>query len=154
MKNLLVITTLFLLGFVSSCKKDETATPAKSKREIISSKTWVVGEVTSPTFGITAYKKDNKPSDNLYDLSKVILKFNADGSVTGVDNNGKAFSGAKWSLSTDESKVTITNTGINGLDGDLPIVQVTDPIFEVKGKVTLTTPIAGTYDGNIKLVPQ
>lgn len=152
MKNLLVITTLFLLGFVSSCKKDETATPAKSKREIISSKTWVVGEVTSS--GISAYKRENKPADNLYDLSKVILKFNADGSLTGVDNNGKAVSSAKWSLSTDESKVTITNTGINGLDGDLPIVQVTDPIFEVKGKVTLTTPIAGTYDGNIKLVPQ
>ena len=152
MKNLLIITTLFVLGFVSSCKKDETITPAKSKKEIISSKTWVVGEVTSS--GISAYKRENKPADNLYDLSKVVLKFNADGSLTGVDNNGKAVSSAKWSLSTDESKITITNTGINGLDGDLPIVQVTDPIFEVKGKVTLTTPIAGTYDGNIKLVPQ
>ena len=152
MKNLLVITTLFVLGFVSSCKKDETTTPAKSKKEIISSKTWVVGEVTSS--GISAYKRENKPADNLYDLSKVILKFNADGSLTGVDNNGKAVSSAKWSLSMDESKITITNTGINGLDGDLPIVQVTDPVFEVKGKVTLTTPVAGTFDGNIKLVPQ
>jgi hypothetical protein len=74
--------------------------------------------------------------------------------LTGVDNNGKAVPSAKWSLSSDESKITISNTGINGLDGDLPIVQVTDPIFEVKGKVTLTTPIAGTFDGNIKLVPQ
>ena len=152
MKNLLVITTLFALGFMSSCKKDETTTPAKSKKEIISSKTWVVGEVTSS--GISAYKRENKPADNLYDLSKVILKFNTDGSLTGVDNNGKAVSSAKWSLSTDESKITITNTGINGLDGDLPIVQVTDPIFEIKGKVTLTTPVPGTYDGNIKLVPQ
>ena len=152
MKHLLVVTTLFLLASVSSCKKDETTTPTKSKKEIISSKTWVVGEVTSS--GISVYKRENKPADNLYDLSKVILKFNADGSLTGVDNNGKAVSSAKWSLSTDESKFTITNTGINGLDGDLPIVQVTDPIFEVKGKITLTTPISGTFDGNIKLVPQ
>lgn len=152
MKHLLVVTTLFLLASVSSCKKDETTTPTKSKKEIISSKTWVVGEVTSS--GISVYKRENKPADNLYDLSKVILKFNADGSLTGVDNNGKAVSSAKWSLSTDESKVTITNTGINGLDGDLPIVQITDPIFEVKGKITLTTPISGTFDGNIKLVPQ
>lgn len=152
MKHLLVVTTLFLLASVSSCKKDETTTPTKSKKEIISSRTWVVGEVTSS--GISVYKRENKPADNLYDLSKVILKFNADGSLTGVDNNGKAVSSAKWSLSTDESKVTITNTGINGLDGDLPIVQITDPIFEVKGKITLTTPISGTFDGNIKLVPQ
>ena len=152
MKHLLVVTTLFLLVFVLSCKKDETTTPAKSKKEIISSKTWVVGEVTSS--GVSVYKRENKPADNLYDLSKVILKFSADGSLTGVDNNGKTVSSAKWSLSTDESKITITNTGINGLDGDLPIVQVTDPIFEVKGKVTLTTPISGTFDGNIKLIPQ
>ena len=152
MKNLLIITVLFVFGFVSSCKKDETASPAKSKKEIISSKTWVVGEVTSS--GITVYKKENKPADNIYDLSKVVLKFNADGTLTGVDNNGKPVPSAKWSLSSDEAKITITNTGINGLDGDLPIVQVTDPIFEVKGKVTLTTPIAGTFDGNIKLVPQ
>lgn len=152
MKNLLIITSLIILGFVSSCKKDETTTPAKSKKETISSKTWVVGEVTSS--GISVYKKENRSADNIYDLSKVVLKFNADGSLTGVDNNGKAVPSAKWSLSSDESKITISNTGINGLDGELPIVQITETAFEVKGKVTLTTPIAGTFDGNIRLVPQ
>ncbi len=152
MKNLLFISSLFILCFLSSCKKDEVTTPTKPKKDIISSKTWVVGEVTSS--GIAVYKKENKPTDNIYDLTKVVLKFNADGSLTAVDNNGKAVPSAKWSLATDESKITISNTGINGLDGELPIVQVTEMVFEVKGKVTLTTPIAGTFDGNIKLVPQ
>lgn len=152
MKNRLAIITLFVLGFVSSCKKDEATTPTKSKKDIISSKIWVVGEVTSS--GLTAYKREIKPADNLYDLSKVVLKFNADGSLTGTDNNGKAVSGAKWSLSFDDSKITISNAGINGFDGDLPIIQVTETVFEVKGKVILTTPIVGTFDGNIKLVPQ
>ena len=152
MKNRLAIITLLVLGFVSSCKKDEATTPTKSKKDIISSKIWVVGEVTSS--GLTAYKREIKPADNLYDLSKVVLKFNADGSLTGTDNNGKAVSGAKWSLSSDDSKITISNAGINGFDGDLPIIQVTETVFEVKGKVILTTPIVGTFDGNIKLVPQ
>jgi|GEM_PF-1940553 len=152
MKNLFVITLLFSLGFVTSCKKDEVAIPTKSKKEIISSKTWVVGEVTSS--GVPVYKKENKPADNIYDLSKVVLKFNADGSISAVDNNGKVVSNGKWILASDDSKITILNTGINGLDGDLPIVQVTETVFEVKGKVILTTPIVGTFDGNIKLVPQ
>lgn len=152
MKNLLTVTLLFVLGFVSSCKKDDSTTPTKSKKDIIVSKTWVVGEVTSS--GLTAYKREVKPADNLYDLSKVVLKFNSDGSLSGTDNNGKAVPSAKWNLSADESKITITNTGIVGLDGDLPIVQVTETVFEVKGKVVLTTPIVGTFDGNIKLVPQ
>lgn len=152
MKNLLFILSLTILFFVVSCKKDNTATPTKSKKEIITSKTWIVGEVTSS--GVSVYKKENKPADNLYDLSKVSLKFNSDGSLTGFDNNGKAVPNAKWVLSSDETKITISNTGINGLDGDLPIIQVMDTVFEVKGKVTLTTPIAGTFDGNIKLVPQ
>ena len=152
MKNLSIILSLLVLFLVASCKKDETTTPAKPKKEIITSKTWIVGEVISS--GVTVYKKETKPADNIYDLSKVSLKFNSDGSLTGFDNNGKAVPSAKWVLSSDESKITISNTGINGLDGDLPIVQVTDPIFEVKGKVTLTIPIAGTFDGNIKLVPQ
>lgn len=152
MKKLSFILSLTLLIFVASCKKDDTTTPTKSKKEIITAKTWIVGDVTSS--GVSVYKKENKPADNIYDLSKVSLKFNSDGSLTGFDNNGKAVPSAKWVLSSDESKITISNTGINGLDGDLPIVQVTDAVFEVKGKVTLTTPIAGTFDGNIKLVPQ
>ena len=152
MKNLSIILSLTMLLFVVSCKKDDATTPAKSKKEIITAKTWIVGDVTSS--GVSVYKKENKPADNIYDLSKVSLKFNSDGSLTGFDNNGKAVPNAKWVLATDESKITISNTGINGLDGDLPIVQVTDAVFEVKGKVTLTTPIAGTFDGNIKMVPQ
>ncbi len=152
MKNLSIVFSLVMLLFVSSCKKDDNTTPSKSRKEIINSKIWVVGEVTSS--GVSAYKRENKPADNLYDLSKVSLKFNSDGSLSGFDNTGKAVPNAKWSLSSDESKVTISNTGINGLDGELPIVQVTESVFEVKGKVTLTTPIAGTFDGNIKLVPQ
>ena len=152
MKNLTIITMLFVLGFVSSCKKDEATTPAKTKKELLTAKIWIASEASA--FGQPAYKRGNKPADQLVDLDKVSLKFNSDGTVTGVDNNGKTLSGAKWTLSADETKLTISNSGVIGLDGDLPIVQLQENILEVKGKVIIpqlgTTPI----EANVKLIPQ
>jgi hypothetical protein len=147
MKNLLIIAVLFL--FVSSCKKDEVVV-AKTKKELLTAKTWIPSEAAAS--GVSVYKKENKPADNIYDLSKVSLSFKTDGSLTGVDNNGKTITGAKWSFSTDESMLSISNTGIAGLDGSLPIIQLLESVLEVKGKVTV--PTFGTVDANIKMIPQ
>lgn len=151
MKNLLIITALFVFGFVSSCKKDETTTPAKSKKEYLSAKTWIVSTVTAAGGSASIYKRGNTPANNIYDLDKVALKFNSDGTITGTDNTGKAFTGAKWSLSTDETKLTISGTNITGLDGQATLVQVTDTILEVKGTVTIQ---GLTGEGTIIAVPQ
>jgi hypothetical protein len=150
MKNLLIVSVIFVLGFVSSCKKDEVVVVTKTKKELLTAKTWIPSEATAS--GISVYKKENKPADNVYDLSKVSLTFKTDGSLSGVDNNGKTITGAKWAFSTDESMLIISNTGIVGLDGSLPIIQLLESILEVKGKVTV--PTFGTVDANIKMIPQ
>lgn len=150
MKNLLIITVLFVVGFLSSCKKDEVVA-TKTRKELLTAKTWIVSTVSALGGDGNVYKRGNKPADNLYDLDKVSLTFKTDGSLTGVDNNGKAVTAAKWSLSTDESKLTISNTGIVGLDGELTIVQLTDTVLEIKGKVTVQ---GITADGTIKAIPQ
>ncbi len=150
MKNLLIVTVLLVMGFLSSCKKDEAATPAKTKKEIISSKTWVANEVVV-LGAVIAYKRGNKPADNLLDLDKVSLKFNSDGTLTGVDNTGKALSGAKWTISTDESKITISGVGVVGIDGDKTIVQATEANLDLSGIV----PYNGqNVSATIKAVPQ
>jgi hypothetical protein len=150
MKNLLIITALLVFGLVSSCKKDETTTPAKTKKEIISSKTWVANEVIV-LGAVVAYKRGNKPADNLLDLDKVSLKFNSDGTLTGLDNTGKALSGAKWIISSDESKITISGVGVVGIDGEKTIVQATDTNFDLSGIV----PYNGqNVSATIKAVPQ
>lgn len=151
MKNLLIVAILFVIGFVSSCKKDEATTPAKSRKEYLTAKTWIVSTVSALGGDGNIYKRGNKPADNLYDLDKVSLTFKSDGTLTGIDNNGKAVSGAKWSLSADETKLTISNTGIIGLDGELTVLQITDTVLEIKGKVTVQGIMA---DGTIKAVPQ
>jgi hypothetical protein len=150
MKNLLIITVLFVLSFVTSCKKDEVAVVTKTKKEIISSKTWIANEVVV-LGAVIAYKRGNKPADNLLDLDKVSLKFNTDGTLTGLDNTGKALSGAKWTISTDETKITISGVGVVGIDGDKTIVQATDTNFDLSGLV----PYSGqNVTATIKAVPQ
>ena len=150
MKNLLIITVLFLFGFLSSCKKDETATPAKSKKDIISSKTWIGNEAVV-LGAVIVYKRGNKPADNLLDLDKVALKFNSDGTLTGVDNTGKALSGAKWTISTDETKITISGVGVVGIDGEKTIIQATEANLDLNGIV----PYNGqNVSATIKAVPQ
>lgn len=150
MKHLLVVTALFVFAIVSSCKKDEATTPAKPKKEIISSKTWIANEAVV-LGSVIAYKRGNKPADNLLDLDKVSLKFNADGTLTGMDNTGKALSGAKWTISSDETKITISGVGVAGIDGDKTIIQVTETNFDLSGMV----PYNGqNVSATIKAVPQ
>jgi hypothetical protein len=151
MKNLLIITILLVFGFVSSCKKDEVATPAKTKKEIISSKTWIISDVSALNGAVPIYKRGNSPANNQYDLDKVSLTFKTDGTLTGTDNNGNAVSAAKWALSTDETKLTISGTGIVGLDGELTVIQITETVLEVKGKATVQ---GITADANIKAIPK
>jgi hypothetical protein len=150
MKNLSMILGLVLLGFFSSCKKDETTTPAKTKTQLIAAKVWIPNQAIALS-SITVYQRGAAAANNLFDLDKVVLTFKADGTISGTDNTGKALSGAKWSLSTDETKIIISGSGITGLDGEALIIQLTDTNFEVKGK--------GTYQGitgdvNLKMIPQ
>ena len=152
MKNLTIIAMLFVLGFVSSCKKDEATTPAKPKKEIISLKAWVVNEVV--VSGASIYTKGGTDLANV-GFDKVALNFKSDGRITGSDNSGKALpSSAKWTLSSDETKLNLINTGVPGLDGDLLIVQLTETNFELKGKIVV--PQLGTManDVNVKFIPQ
>jgi hypothetical protein len=153
MKNLSIIFSLALLIFVSSCKKDEATTPAKPKKDIMTSKTWVVGEATAA--GITAYTKGGTDVLNL-GLAKVTLNFKSDGSMTGTDNTGKAIpTTAKWALSSDETKLNLSNTGVIGLDGDLTVVQIIETNIEVKTKLLISqvNPVTPS-DVTLKLSPQ
>lgn len=139
------------LLFVSSCKKDDAATPTRAKKDILVSKTWLLADVTA-LGAISVYNKDKKPSsDNLFDLSKVRLIFKTDGTMTGTDNNGKAISGGKWILSTDETKLTISNTGIIGVDGDQTVIQITETNLDIKGKVLY---LGNVVDATIKAIPE
>jgi hypothetical protein len=147
MKKLLIITVLFTLGFMSSCKKDEVVLP---KKDLLTAKTWIIDEVLAFNTA-KAYKRGGDPKENVYDLTKVVFNFKSDGTLSGVDNNGKAVTGAKWAFSTDEAKLTVSGTGVVGFDGELTLVSLSATNFEIKAKV----PYQGTtVDANVKMLPQ
>lgn len=149
MKNLLIITLLFSICLITSCKKDESTTPSKPKKEILTAKPWIISEVTS--LGATVYTRGGSDALGL-GFEKVSLNFKLDGSITGFDNSGKMLpANAKWTLSSDETRLNIANSGVTGLDGDIPIVRLTETVLELKGKVTVQ---GNTFDGNLKMVPQ
>ncbi|MDZ7898078.1 MAG: hypothetical protein U5N85_08625 [Arcicella sp.] len=151
MKNLSIIFSLALLIFISSCKKDESTTPSKPKKDILVSKTWLLADVTA-LGSVVAFNKDVKPtSNNLIDLSKVRLAFKTDGTMTGIDNNGKAIAGGKWTLSTDETKLNISNTGIIGVDGEQTVIQIIETNLDIKGKVIFQGTLV---DATIKAIPE
>lgn len=149
MKNLSLILAFIISTLILSCKKDEATTPAKTKKELLTAKTWVISEVNAFSGSVVIYKRGN--STNTYDLDKASLKFNADGTLTATDETGKAITGAKWVLSSDETKLTISNTGILGLDGDLPLIQIQESLLEVKGKANVQ---GITVEANIKATPK
>jgi hypothetical protein len=149
MKNLSIILSFTMLLFVLSCKKDENTTPTKPKKDILVSKTWIISDVTGS--GIIAFNKNNAVGTNLFELGKVTLIFKSDGTVTGTDNNGAAIA-AKWTLSTDETKINITGSGITGVDGEKLILVLTETNFDIKGIVTI--PTIGNVDATIKFIPK
>jgi hypothetical protein len=134
MKNFSIILALAIFGLITSCKKDETATPSKTKTQLITAKVWTPNQVIA-SGSTTVYQRGATPTAIWFDLDKVSLTFKADGTIAGTDNAGKALTGAKWSLSTDETKITISGSGITGLDGEALIIQLTDTNFEVKGTI-------------------
>jgi hypothetical protein len=147
MKNLLIITVLLALGLVTSCKKDVEVVP---KKDLLTAKTWIIDEVLAYNTA-KAYKRGGDPKENVYDLTKVVFNFKSDGTLSGVDNNGKTVTGAKWAFSADESKITVSGTGIVGFDGELTLVTLSATNFEIKGKV----PYQGiSVDANVKMIPQ
>lgn len=147
MKNIKICIALFCLLVVSSCKKDDVVIP---KRDLLIAKTWIIDEVLAFNTA-KAFKRGGDPKENVYDLTKVLFNFKSDGTLSGIDNNGKIVTGAKWAFSTDESKLTVSGTGVIGFDGELTLVTLSGTNFEIKAKV----PYQGTsVDANVKMIPQ
>ncbi len=143
------IYTLFFLGLsLFACTTDNAP---KTKSEILVSKVWMIQEVNATGF-LTGqvFLRGRTPEGSTYDVSKVRLSFNANGTATAIDPSGNNTARGNWKLSNGDTKLEISNTGNYLLDGSATVITITSSEFSFTGNKT--------YKGEpttavVKLVP-
>lgn len=129
MKHLKIVLILFVGFLVSDCNK---VNEPKTRSEILRYTTWMV-ESTQASGYLTGliYQRGKTAEGSQYDMSKIRVTFFADGTVSAIDNTGNAQSKGKWSLTENDTKISITSAGndlLNGV-GDINVLNTTEFTF-------------------------
>ena len=129
MTHLKIVLILFVGFLVSDCNK---VNEPKTRSEILRYTTWMV-ESTQASGYLTGliYQRGKTAEGSQYDMSKIRVTFFADGTVSAIDNTGNAQSKGKWSLTENDTKISITSAGndlLNGV-GDINVLNTTEFTF-------------------------
>ena len=144
MKNLSVyfLTAALGLSILGGCKKDsdDTATPAKTKTELLVGKDWVLTDIT--------LSQGNTPGASVYGLVDVCTRddkyrFATPNAVT-VSAGAMACSTSPtspgtWAFASSETKLNLTNVGDALDDGSYNIVELTETSMKLSATVTQGT---------------
>lgn len=150
MKNCFIYFSCFILFSLVGCK-DQADFDPKSKSEILINYTWQIQEVNATGYlSGQVFLRGRTPEGSQYDVSKVRLTFNADGSCIAIDNTGNSTTSGNWKLISNDSKLVISNTGNFLLDGSGDVVNILKNEFTFNGSRTYrNTNIQAT----IRMVP-
>jgi hypothetical protein len=110
MKLKFLIYNLVLGVLLFSCSKDDDT--AKTKTQLLTSKTWVYNEYFTnynQTNTVLQYKKGK--SNNLLDLTGDVINFKEDGTFSRIDFMGQVKSGT-WQFLNGETQVSTTEDGV------------------------------------------
>jgi hypothetical protein len=151
MKKLSNVFVFFAIaGMFWSCNKEKVE--AKSKTDLLTLNPWHVDQADfNPGFtNLTIYKKN--ATNNVYDVSKVILTFQKDGSISATDLDGKGISG-KWAFNADQSKITLPP----GLPfNEININTLTEKNFDITVPAFSAAVLGQTVSGilTVKMIPK
>jgi hypothetical protein len=129
MKYLKLLLVVFVGLLLSNCKKVEEP---KTRSEIIQYTTWMVESAQASGYltGLI-YQRGRTAEGSQYDMSKIRVTFYADGTISAIDNTGNAQKNGKWSLSENDSKIVISSSNndlLNGI-GDINVLSTTEFTF-------------------------
>ena len=83
---------LLFLAFLFSCKKDEQSMLSTSNT-ILTNPTWIIQKATGKGGGYN-FSFDKNVGNDPFQFTKVRIKLESLGTITGIDNNGNNISGA------------------------------------------------------------
>ncbi|GAB3512038.1 hypothetical protein GCM10027341_52310 [Spirosoma knui] len=116
-----LVAFLFIAGALTSCKKDEGATPTTSSQtDLLVANNWRTVRVTNPDGQEISSSRLNLTTQVLYQL---VMQFRNDGTVRALDPNqsNKVINGGSWKLAADNQSIDVDVTGFKG---NFPIVQL------------------------------
>jgi hypothetical protein len=143
MKQLVNFLAITIILSFAGCKK-KTVEPTNLTKTGMVSRTWVCeqAEVIGAN-KIVLYKKGS--SGNILELKDSFVKFNTDGTYSGIDFNATPQTGT-WSFKNNE-----TVAELDSWDYEFEIITLTSKNLEFNTKVDY---IDKTYDIFVKMVPQ
>jgi hypothetical protein len=147
----ITLLSLFLILSVFACKEDQVVA-VKTKTEILTNTIWQIQSASASGGLAVVYSRDQ--ASNGYDLSKVRLTFKADGTASGIDNNGNTSSNGTWKFSNNEGTVEVSNINIGGISsGTLTILQLTEKNFDFSSKASFPQIGISEIEATIKMIP-
>jgi hypothetical protein len=126
---------LIIFTHLLSCKESiNNSIPPSTD---LTSTTWQIQKSSAKGGGYNLNFDKNVDYDP-FQLAKVRVKFEPNGSVSGIDNNGNVVKGGVWKLIENETKLEVSDTGIFGIDGTLTIITLQKELLEFSNILKIT----------------
>lgn len=139
---------LFII-FIWGCKQNEVK--INSNEGILTTPTWMIQKASGKGAGYDySFILDNGPDP--FQFTKVRIKLEPNGNISGVDNNGNALKNANWKYDDSAKRMEISGTGIFGIDGSLEVLTLQTTLVEIKNSLKVPQ-LNATIDLNATLVP-
>jgi hypothetical protein len=144
---------LIYILFISlvSCKKDEQTNPLSSN-VILTNPTWIIQKATGKGGGYN-FSFDKNAGGDPFQFTKVRIKLEPSGSISGIDNNGGSISGATWKYYESDKKLEISGSNIFGIDGTHQVITIESSLVELKNELKVPQLNNATVELNATLIP-
>lgn len=110
MRTLNVLSLVVILCLIVSCKKNKGSDQPKTNMELLTSKTWIYDEYFTnynSSNTILAYKRTK--ANNSINLSANRTKYNTDGTVSEINQNGQSVPGT-WKFLNNDTQIQVINS--------------------------------------------